>query len=310
MNMKRNGMTGNGRSADGTEGEGGVAAGAAAVRDRAVWRRVAGPDGPLDLLTARFARRHYAPHAHEEFALGVCESGQEVIRFRRGLVYAGRDSVVVIEPGEVHTGGPAAPGGFAYRALYPRTALLREVDAHARFPEPVVRDPSLARALRGAHRSLCAGRDPLEAESLLLGAFGMLVERHALRGPGAGRARTEGAGGEPVVRAVMARLADEMTAPPPLAEVAAGLGLSRYQVLRTFRAAVGIPPYAWLAQYRVARARRMLADGLRPAEVAPLVGFADQAHLTRWFGRVVGVTPGAYRSSVRNGVQDGGGHGR
>jgi hypothetical protein len=28
-------------------------------------------------------------------------------------------------------------------------------------------------------------------------------------------------------------------------------------------------------------------------------GFADQAHLTRWFRRYYGITPGAYRSAVR-----------
>lgn len=52
------------------------------------------------------------------------------------------------------------------------------------------------------------------------------------------------------------------------------------------------------------RARTLLEAGLRPAEVAGLVGFADQAHLTRWFRRVLGVTPAAYRNSVRNSVQD------
>ncbi len=56
---------------------------------------------------------------------------------------------------------------------------------------------------------------------------------------------------------------------------------------------MGIPPYAWLAQYRVNRARGLLDAGGRPAEVAAQVGFADQAHLTRWFRRVLGVTPAA-----------------
>jgi transcriptional regulator GlxA family with amidase domain len=63
---------------------------------------------------------------------------------------------------------------------------------------------------------------------------------------------------------------------------------------------MGIPPYAWLAQYRVNRARGLLESGLKPAEVAALVGFADQAHLTRWFRRVLGVTPAAYRNSVQD----------
>jgi transcriptional regulator GlxA family with amidase domain len=71
-------------------------------------------------------------------------------------------------------------------------------------------------------------------------------------------------------------------------------------LLRSFRAEVGMPPYAWLAQHRVARARGLLEQGHSPAEAAVLTGFADQAHLTRWFRRVVGVTPGAYRNSVQD----------
>jgi AraC-like DNA-binding protein len=101
-----------------------------------------------------------------------------------------------------------------------------------------------------------------------------------------------------MAHAVRDRLADELQAPPSLASLATDLGLSRYQLLRAFRTTMGIPPYAWLAQYRVNRARALLESGLRPAEVAPLVGFADQAHLTRWFRRVLGVTPAAYRTSV------------
>jgi AraC-like DNA-binding protein len=31
--------------------------------------------------------------------------------------------------------------------------------------------------------------------------------------------------------------------------------------------------------------------------VAAAVGFADQAHLTRWFRRYYGITPGEYRSA-------------
>jgi AraC-like DNA-binding protein len=61
-----------------------------------------------------------------------------------------------------------------------------------------------------------------------------------------------------------------------------------------------MPPYAWLAQYRVRKAQALLERGYRPAEAAVLTGFADQAHLTRWFRRVVGVTPGAYRNSVQD----------
>jgi AraC-like DNA-binding protein len=45
-------------------------------------------------------------------------------------------------------------------------------------------------------------------------------------------------------------------------------------------------------------ARRLLADGHSAAEAAALTGFADQAHLTRWFRRCYGVTPVAYARAV------------
>jgi AraC-like DNA-binding protein len=47
-------------------------------------------------------------------------------------------------------------------------------------------------------------------------------------------------------------------------------------------------------------ARALLEQGCRPAKAAALTGFADQPHLTRWFRRVVGVTPGVYRNSVQD----------
>jgi len=35
-------------------------------------------------------------------------------------------------------------------------------------------------------------------------------------------------------------------------------------------------------------------------------GFADQAHLTRWFRRYYGVTPGAYRGALYPGAGESG----
>ncbi|MEU7210276.1 AraC family transcriptional regulator [Streptomyces sp. NPDC044989] len=269
--------------------------------EQARWTRARlGTAGPtLDLLTARFDRHVYAPHAHDEFTVGVTVGGLEVIAYRGGHIHSGPGSIVVLEPGEVHTGGPAAPDGYSYRALYAPPSLLTDgtrATALPYFREPVIDDPELAAALRAAHTDLARCPDPLEAESRLPWLLTALARRHSTA-----RAADDAVpGSDRVARVVRDRLADELLAPPPLAALATDLGLSRYQLLRAFRTATGMPPYAWLAQHRVARARGLLDAGLRPAEVAALVGFADQAHLTRWFRRVLGVTPAAYRNSVQD----------
>jgi AraC-like DNA-binding protein len=272
------------------------------AREQALWTRArlgrCGP--PLDLLTARYDKHRYAPHAHEEFTVGVCVGGSGIIDYRGGHIHAGPGSIVVLAPGEMHTGGPAASDGYAYRALYAAPALLTDGTLGIGLPhfrDPVLYDPELVAALRAAHTELSVRPDPLEAESRLPWLLAALAHRHSTARPADGAIP----GGHRIAHAVRDRLADELTAPPSLAALAAGLGLSRYQLLRAFRTTMGIPPYAWLAQYRVTRARALLEAGGRPAEVAALVGFADQAHLTRWFRRVLGVTPAAYRNSVQDG---------
>lgn len=269
--------------------------------EQARWTRArlgrCGP--PLDLLTASFRRHVYAPHGHDEYTIGVCVGGSEIIDYRGGHIRTGPGTIVVLEPGEMHTGGPGNPtDGYAYRALYAEPSLLADgtLGGLPHFREPLIDDPALARALRTAHTRVSACPDPLEAESVLPWVLTALARRHSTARPLPDRV----AGADAIARTVRDRLADELTDPPSLALLATDLGLSRYQLLRAFRTTMGIPPYAWLAQHRVTKARVLLESGLRPAEVATLVGFADQAHLTRWFRRVLGVTPAAYRNSVQD----------
>ncbi len=78
----------------------------------------------------------------------------------------------------------------------------------------------------------------------------------------------------------------------------AGLGVCSFS--RRFRATFGCPPYAYVSECRVTRAKRLLADPRRPLkQIAIDCGFADQAHLTRVFKSRLGITPGALRAEAR-----------
>ncbi|WP_369218360.1 AraC family ligand binding domain-containing protein, partial [Streptomyces flavofungini] len=161
-------------------------------------------------MTARFDRHRYAPHYHEEFTVGVCVAGSEVIDYRGGRIDVGPGSIVVLAPGEVHTGGPATLGGYAYRAMYPLPLLLAEgTTSPPHFRDPVVDDPELAAALRAAHTDLSGTGDrvdALEAESRLPWLLTALARRH-----GTARPRTDRVpGADHIARTVRARLADEL----------------------------------------------------------------------------------------------------
>lgn len=82
-----------------------------------------------------------------------------------------------------------------------------------------------------------------------------------------------------------------------LAEVAAAIGVEPDRLARGFRRAYGEPLAAYLRRVRIEAAASMLLTTDRPiSQIAGDVGFADQAHLTRWFSRYLGTTPGRYRA--------------
>jgi len=81
-----------------------------------------------------------------------------------------------------------------------------------------------------------------------------------------------------------------------LDELAQLTGLSQSYFCSAFRESTGMPPQQWQMKARVERAKSLLKDADTPlASVALRVGFADQAHLTRVFRKIVGTTPGAWR---------------
>jgi AraC family transcriptional regulator len=81
-----------------------------------------------------------------------------------------------------------------------------------------------------------------------------------------------------------------------LADVAAVIGVEPERIARTFRRAFGEPLAGYVRRIRVDAAAAMLATTDVPiSQVAADVGFSDQSHLTRCFGRYVGTTPGRYR---------------
>jgi AraC-like DNA-binding protein len=254
--------------------------------------------GDLELLHATYVRHTFAPHAHEGFAIGVIERGAERFAYRRAAHIAPAGSVVVVNPGEIHTGEAALPDGWRYRMLYPAAEMLQAaagaVAGRQRgipfFPAPVVDDPALAAMLIRLHRALAEGVTPLEREARLMWTLAQLVARHAddrpLWSP------------TPVVPAAVERARDYLHAHAAtsvtLRELADYAGLSPFHLLRTFHATVGTAPHAYLTQLRVAQAKTLLRAGLAIAAVAVRTGFTDQSHLTRHFKRIVGVAPGQY----------------
>ncbi|WP_306749332.1 AraC family ligand binding domain-containing protein [Saccharothrix yanglingensis] len=252
------------------------------------WRAA---DQPLEAMHAHFTSHRYHRHSHDAYSFGVTEQGVQAFRCRGGAHTSTVGMVLAFNPDEAHDGRTGAEDGFTYRIVHIGPDLVADlVPRLPLFRDPVVRSPALAGALRDLHAALREGALARD-EHLVRAVRAMAAHVTPLPGP-----TTAHGDPGPARDLVEAHYADDL-APADLVEAT---GLSRFALYRAYRARYGLSPSEHQRQRRLREARRLLADGVRPAEAAAAAGFADQAHLTRWFRRCYGVTPGAYaRAATR-----------
>lgn len=211
-----------------------------------------------------------------------------------GLVRPGQ--LVVLDPTTAHSGSPADGGAWAGRLLVIELSGDDMPLSGLEFPDPVLDDGPIASRFLAMHHDSEAAASALEREGSVLDLLASIAARSPQASHPAGRAVR----GDAAVRLAIEHLREDTPKNVTLDELAMLAGLSKYELVRRFRAATGIPPHAYQVALRVSLARRLLERGERPADAAALAGFTDQSHLNRHFTRRVGLTPAQYaRSSAR-----------
>ena len=100
------------------------------------------------------------------------------------------------------------------------------------------------------------------------------------------------------LRRVRAYIDDHIGEHISLDQLARQAGVSRFHFARQFRLSTGESPMGYLRRARIERSKSILQTrGATIAEVAARLGFSDQSHFTRIFGRLVGVSPGSFARS-------------
>lgn len=264
----------------------------------------------LQLLRANFVTYSFKRHMHDYFVIGMIEDGVQRFAYRRDQYVTPTTGLIVINPGEAHTGEAAIPSGFRYRALYPETEQMQHIAAEIKgrnrdipfFSQPVIHDAALFHEFRRLHVALESVSSTLEHESRYLWALAQLIARHADPPPRPNALKRERSEVKKLRRYLDEHYAEDVN----LADLAALVNWNAFYLLRVFRSEIGLPPHAYLENVRIREAQRFLKQGLPVIEVAYQTGFSSQSHFTTTFKRLIGVTPGQYAKEV-NFLKDSGG---
>lgn len=251
------------------------------------------------LLNAEYTSHHFAPHYHEELAIGVIQRGKLNVQIgKHGRMTLAAGQIVVINPGEIHEGFTDANDGCFYRMFYLPAILLNKVtglrnEAVPQFTTCAIQDTVSASKLTWLHRNLAAPSvSILEYEGYLLEVINHLISHYGDSGTSSNPQVVSSAG---TIREAQAYLAAHCDQKVSLDTLAAQIGLSPYHFLRVFKTTVGMTPHAFQMQMRIDQAKSQLMRGAAIADVAVELGFHDQSHLTKQFKSLVGVTPQRYR---------------
>jgi AraC-like DNA-binding protein len=249
----------------------------------------------LEILRGSF-RREFPRHYHDGLMVSVTDSGAQEVEYRGTSYISGVGQIVAMPPGEVHAVRTRSAEGWRYSVFTVPYALISLPlgKLHQGFASPVVIDDGeLAQQLRVAHAAFARASTRLECEERLLSALDLFFTRHAR--PAAPRVPT--LRNPQAVRRAIEYLSEHCDRNVALSELSAAAELDGFLLTREFTRSMGMPPHAYHLQRRIRVAQGRLAAGESATDVAQQLGFSDQAHMTRLFKRIVGVTPGRYRAA-------------
>lgn len=238
----------------------------------------------------------FPSHFHDYYVIGLIERGQRQLLCGNREYLADAGSIVLFAPGQAHACTQTGEQTLDYRGLNISREMMLELAQESTgrrmlpdVQEPVLRDEALRCCLQTLHERILAGTSVLEREEQLLLFLSALLRQGSRPEPADMPAYRQEV--ERACRFMEAHAAERVS----LDAVCRHAGLSKSALLRAFPGVKGVTPYRYLETIRIGAAKKLLEQGVAPAEAALRTGFSDQSHFTRFFTRFIGLTPGAYR---------------
>lgn len=141
----------------------------------------------VGLLQAAYIQHAYPRHSHDYYLICVIEQGLQSFTHKGAKHITPPGGVILINPGEVHTGEAAHPGGFQMRSIYPtiahmQTAVFELTGRRQELPyfKDVRVDQRWARdSVLALHSVLAQDGSALECESTFTWILAQLIKRYA-----------------------------------------------------------------------------------------------------------------------------------
>lgn len=233
---------------------------------------------------------------HAEYSIGAVLSGSFTYRSQRGRAFLALGSLLLGNAGACFECGHDHGTGDRCVAIYLTQDLFAEIASQTagvtsldfprhRLPPAMDRLATLTRldartgAMKFEETVMAIAAHAIRSSRLLPVERSVRATAHELKGVC------------DVVRFIERSYAEDMS----LESLAARSRLSRFRLLRVFRAVVGMTPYQYLLHTRLRAAAHLLRERRTSVlDIALASGFGDLSEFTRRFGAVFGTSPARF----------------
>ena len=260
------------------------------------------PELDIELYHAVCIKKRFPSHMHEHYVICIIENGYQTFTHRKTKFKTSPGDIILLNPGDDHTGEPADETGFEYRALYPGIKHIQDIsheltginNKSVDFTKLIIQDKVLTSHIQNLHHSLTDQSHAIKQETLFFSVLNSLISGYTdmhnfVIQPNKEKAAVKKAGNY---------IYDHLNENITLTDIAEHVGLSRYYLLRTFHNEKGMPPHSYMESLRISKSKELLEKKMPLSRVAMDLGYSDQSHFTNTFKRVMGITPGQYVKAV------------
>jgi AraC-like DNA-binding protein len=243
----------------------------------------------IDFASYTLSHHSFARHFHDHYVIELVVNGADRFYCDGKTYTAFNDQLVLINPGEVHTGSTVADIPLQYFSFYQIADRLNiSINADLNFQQTLINQPLLAEKFLRLYHLFHSGSDAIE--ECFYDCMQSILQPHTDEKIIAGRKDKRV---DELIDFINVNFTQELS----LEQLSRLVCLNPFHLSRIFKKATGLSPYEYVLVKRTEYARRLLRKGYKVKEAALEAGFYDASHLNKMFRKTDIPSPKAFRSS-------------
>lgn len=249
-------------------------------------------------LCDALSKLSYKKHAHEEYSLGIVDTGGSSFWCEGKLTEVYQKTLVFIPPDMVHACNPRSDNPWKYKMLFLHANWVKgfiEREGGCTVNYPIVKGVSNHKSFNMVNRmviNLTSPMSPLEKEANILALLKQAVWDGKLA------ENTHRKSAQPQLNVIKDYLHSRFLEKITLDQLEQVSGLNKFYIIRSFKEVFSIPPHTYQTMLRINYAKKQLRKHRSIVEVAHEAGFYDQSHFYKVFKSHIGVSPESYQKLI------------